>query len=779
MTISKSFAAPGQNTAAGTSLDSASFDSTGFTHLVAFAKHEGATDADAVTDNKGSGTFTPLTKQGNGVSDSWGRFHWVKIGTPGSGHVVNLATASRAFRTILVWMVNADSGEIALVDEKTATGSNATPTAGTLSNAGADSIVSFMGAAEYAIEQYTVGSGWSEDHDTNGPNYTYGQSRGAETTTSFSATCTATQTEDWAACAVAFKESSAATAVDTGTATANIVKADVVAGGKTLISTLTGETWVPAGASDLQYAHGAIQWLSADAPGVNYTVSGLSFAPKAIRFYWMGLQNAADAVSEVVNERRGVGFASSISSRRCVGSFSQDTAGTSNCGTVARNDAVACTTDGGGLSDGELDIDQFNSDGFRLVVDDSTPANLTVFWEAWGGDGISAVTIGDIAEPAATGDQSYAATGFLAGGDGQDQVVMLAGVQSVQAVNTAEQGDSGMFVGFSTGTGAQNVVLIGNSDDASTAMDTDGYARGDECLGMIVIAGGTGVNARAALTAFGTDIFTLNWAARATTSRLSIYMAIKGGSWRAGDYTIAGNSGGATATVSGLPFTPKGISLMGKMETENASNSASTNDRMGLGSGSSTSSRRSMGILDETATASSACEINTTIQYDQVLCFPSTGGALQSAYDINAMNSDGFQIIVDTAGGPASEYQAYLAFGNGIPKFDDSRSAQADGLLSDGSETHGWNADVVAALQADLSVIVRTSDTVRTITLPAVAAYNITAPETIEDTIPGTALAGGSPIVATPTFTVDVAAAEPRRVPVRNVSQAVNRASTY
>jgi len=71
-----------------------------------------------------------------------------------------------------------------------------------------------------------------------------------------------------------------------------------------------------------------------------------------------------------------------------------------------------------------------------------------------------------------------------------------------------------------------------------------------------------------------------------------------------------------------------------------------------------------MGILNENATASSNVEVDTTIQYDQVLCFPSDADGLQSAYDINAMNSDGFQIIVDTAGGPASEWQGYLAFGD-------------------------------------------------------------------------------------------------------------------
>ena len=410
----------------------------------------------------------------------------------------------------------------------------------------------------------------------------------------------------------------------------------------------------------ISYAHGAIQWLAADGVSTTYTVSGLSFQPVGIRFSWCGLQNAADAVSGAVNSRRGVGFAVSTSSRRSVGSFSQDTPTAANCGTVACSDCVVVTTDGAGALDGMLDINAINSDGFQLIVDDMTPANLTIFWEAWGGPDITVAVVGDIAEPAATGDQDYAVTGFRSGAT--NQVVMLAGVQSVAAVNTAEAGDSGMYIGYTTGPNGQNIVLIGNSDDASGTMDTDGYARGDECLGMIVIAGGTGVNARAALTRFNDDGFRLNWAARATTNRRSIFMALKGGEWRAGDYTIDGNTGSATATVSGLTFTPLGVSLIGRMATESASNSAGANDRMGWGCGSSTSSRRSMGVLDEDATI--VAEIDTTIQYDQVLCFPSTAGALLSAYDISQMNSDGFQIIVDVAGGVASEWQGYLTFGN-------------------------------------------------------------------------------------------------------------------
>ncbi len=61
-------------------------------------------------------------------------------------------------------------------------------------------------------------------------------------------------------------------------------------------------------------------------------------------------------------------------------------------------------------------------------------------------------------------------------------------------------------------------------------------------------------------------------------------------------------------------------------------------------------------------------------------------------------------------------------------------------------------------MQAGLGDVVRSSATVVTITLPAVATYDITAPETITATIPAAALVqSGSDVVATPTFPVTVA----------------------
>jgi len=413
----------------------------------------------------------------------------------------------------------------------------------------------------------------------------------------------------------------------------------------------------------LDFAHGSVQWLTTDVLNATKVVTGLGFTPKALRFYWVGLQSNSptNAVSGAVNERRGVGFAVSNTSRRCVGTFSLDgDNGGAQCGSVAMDTCVAVTVTAAGAVDGQLDLSSLDADGFTLIVDDVTPANITVFYEAWGGQDIISAVVGDIAEPAATGNANYTASGFTS--DGRNQCVMFAGVQSVNAVNTGQAQDSGLCVGFATSTSTtNNVVVVGNSDTGSDPTDTDGYCIQGECLAQIVIAGGN-PNARATLSAWGTDLFTLNWTARATTNRRNIFLAIKGGSWQSSAYTIQGNTLNSNTTVADLPFFLRGLSLVGRMTATSTAGTSTAQDRIGFGSGLSTASRNSAGILDGDAQDPTA--VGTIVQYNSVLSYPTAAGAVQATYDINAFNLNSFNIIVDTAGGVANEFHGYLAFGD-------------------------------------------------------------------------------------------------------------------
>lgn len=86
--------------------------------------------------------------------------------------------------------------------------------------------------------------------------------------------------------------------------------------------------------------------------------------------------------------------------------------------------------------------------------------------------------------------------------------------------------------------------------------------------------------------------------------------------------------------------------------------------------------------------------------------------------------------------------------------FDAQRQNIIDGLDSAQSELTGWNNEVRD--NEVVGAVVRTSDTVVTITLTAAASYDITVQETITVTVPNTALVtSAGDITGSPTFTVD------------------------
>lgn len=84
--------------------------------------------------------------------------------------------------------------------------------------------------------------------------------------------------------------------------------------------------------------------------------------------------------------------------------------------------------------------------------------------------------------------------------------------------------------------------------------------------------------------------------------------------------------------------------------------------------------------------------------------------------------------------------------------FDAQRQNIINGIDSGQAEAAGYDAVVKAGLP--VTAVVRTSNTVVTLTYPAFSTYQITATETITATIPGSALSGGNPLVASPTFTI-------------------------
>ena len=89
--------------------------------------------------------------------------------------------------------------------------------------------------------------------------------------------------------------------------------------------------------------------------------------------------------------------------------------------------------------------------------------------------------------------------------------------------------------------------------------------------------------------------------------------------------------------------------------------------------------------------------------------------------------------------------------------FDAQRQNIINGIDSAQSEATGW--DLVPKALQGVAGVVRTSNTIVTVTLDAFPTYNITAPETITATIPATAVVSGQSTVATPTMGIAITSA--------------------
>lgn len=123
-----------------------------------------------------------------------------------------------------------------------------------------------------------------------------------------------------------------------------------------------------------------------------------------------------------------------------------------------------------------------------------------------------------------------------------------------------------------------------------------------------------------------------------------------------------------------------------------------------------------------------------------------TGTVLTTATRESAIVTGGATVLLTLTG------DTWVAAGG---TFDGQRQNIINGCTSAQSETHGWNNEVKAKIA--VTDVVRTSNTVVTITLDAESAYNITATDTITVTVPSTALTGGVQVVASPTFSISVA----------------------
>lgn len=141
---------------------------------------------------------------------------------------------------------------------------------------------------------------------------------------------------------------------------------------------------------------------------------------------------------------------------------------------------------------------------------------------------------------------------------------------------------------------------------------------------------------------------------------------------------------------------------------------------------------------------------------DQLDLIPGVGYVLESAASVTiALTGTATASITESDIVTGGKTIILTVTGDTFVTGTTSEDGIAAGSDSAQAEANGWDALIKGDLD-NTDVVLSGGNTIATITLPAYASYDITAQETITWTIPAASLTtSSSPVVATPTFTID------------------------
>jgi hypothetical protein len=276
------------------------------------------------------------------------------------------------------------------------------------------------------------------------------------------------------------------------------------------------------------------------------TVSGLGFQPKAIIFYWSRTTANATAAAP---RSQGVGF-TDCTNQRAVAIAENDNAGTSIAGRYrTESNVIVILSNGTPTVGSRATFTSCNSDGFTINwAVSETSANI-INYIAIGGTDVTNVKAGTFTLAASTGSQNITGVGFK-----PDFVMFLQGfTEAVDATSTGLE----MGMGFADYNKNQGSILNCVKNGETTNKTKDSLQRTDNAI--LLSSTACAIDAVAAFNGFSSDGFSLNVSDAPAAATPIFYLAIKGGSYKVGNFSQPTTTG--TQTISGVGFQPNSVVL--------------------------------------------------------------------------------------------------------------------------------------------------------------------------------------------------------------------------
>lgn len=394
---------------------------------------------------------------------------------------------------------------------------------------------------------------------------------------------------------------------------------------------------------------------------VNDTLAetGLGFEPTGLFFFGLGAGGGGGSGQS----QTSFGASSGPSNRFCSAHHDTNSSFSNSTSAGMRNDAIIWLL-GDNVSDGIVDLDSLDADGFTLRCDEATQASDNNYTYLAFGGGIQAYA-GSFSEPVSAGNQNVTGVPF------RPEALIIGGSRAIATIGH----DSMNMVGFVGYDLAQGIWSAAADRGSSTSEDRGNYSRFGDAVAVFNIAC-SALESYAQVTAFGGSGFSLNWSqvSGAGTNQFW-FLALRGLTAEVGSMFLPELFANDTV-VSGLIREPEAVLLEGpgKITEDSAGNATAGNATANfagysMGVFTSTSSRFASGAI----TSHQGSFHQSDLRQSPIRCIAfagqDSGERSQMSYDIQSIQADGFTIrnafTNDPAGG--GRFAVYMSMSDGSP----------------------------------------------------------------------------------------------------------------
>lgn len=385
--------------------------------------------------------------------------------------------------------------------------------------------------------------------------------------------------------------------------------------------------------------------------GNTVNVAEVGFQPKAVLFWWSGQTSAIDAITQE-NHNRGVGWATSTTSRYSVGNYYENLASPTVAGRRMTNEACIAMVDGSGTDQGSIDFQSFDLNGFTLVIDTQCSINMQISYLALGGDGLVNAAAGFKYETDNLADfTQVTGVGF------QPNLVFISSNHSGSATIPHSGSDARFNFGFAASASPSDQHVISNREEAGED-PTAPIAYNDDTYCYFLPS--TTTTAIGKISQFLTDGYEIEWKATEENNDQAWV-------WLALDVTYVAVGSLLTKTdtsdisITGLGFKPSSILFSSNGFAESTDNTQdSQNSITSIGAATSETERTAQGSFVEYNVSGPG--VHTIIEHDAVYVRGNDSHTIDAIMDLKSIDTDGFTCIMDDVE-TSPRFVGYVAFG--------------------------------------------------------------------------------------------------------------------